>query len=352
MKKYNQNSLYYSNRHLFGNKALFYVLVGGRGRGKTFSTMNYCLRKFFKHGEKFIWLRLTETSTKKLLQNNCADFIDSLLMEKWHIQSIYSKNETVYINGKEACRIYPLSTFFNEKGVALNKKSPTVTYKKLDPLQTKDKIKATIKKFKNIVLDEMNKEKNERKTFDISYAFVNQLENICRLDTDRRIILMGNSLEEASDILVGCFKFIPDAAKFGIHKIPRKKCIIDYIEDSEEFKQKRKESIAGMLAPEESTFTNIVLSDGDLVTDKKPGKPTQIIQFGPARKFSLHNDIITRLKVSDGSKIEVIAMQPYIPGIPFYKERAKQIIDMAQQRLFKFDSNLTLKLFYKEIKNL
>lgn len=314
--------------------------------------MNYCLRRFFKHGEKFIWLRLTESSAKKLLQNNCADFIDSLLMEKWKITSIYSKSETVYINGREACRIYPLSTFYNQKGVALNKSAPTVKYSKLSQEQTTAAIKSTIKKFKIIVLDEMNKEKNERRTFDLSYAFVNQLENICRFDTDRRIILMGNTLEEASDIMVGCFKFIPDATKFGIHKIPSKKCIIDYIEDSEKYSQKRQESIAGLLAPTESTFTNKIVSDIDLVTTQRPGKPTLIIQFNESTKFVVCNDIVTRLKVSDGSKLQTIAMRPYIPGLPYYPDTAKSVLDMAQQRLFKFDSNLTLKLFYKEMKNI
>ena len=50
----------------------------------------------------------------------------------------------------------------------------------------------------------MNREKNEKRSFDILYAFTNQLENLVRSTKTRvRVICIGNTLEEASDILSG-----------------------------------------------------------------------------------------------------------------------------------------------------
>lgn len=349
IKAYARKTLYYINRCILGIKALFYILIGGRGCGKTYSTQNYCLRKFFKHGELFIWFRLTEASAQKLLQRNAADFIDSKLIEKWKITSITTQNDLVFINGKEAARILPLSTFYSSKGVALNKSGKMqVKDKQLTETESAKKISRAIKKYRTLVLDEMNREKNEKKTFDISYAFVNQLENICRLDTDRRIFLLGNSLEEASDIMAGCFNFIPN--ELGIYKLKRKNAVIHYIEDSEEYKKARSKSIAGMLMPEESTFTNVIKSDMALIQQRAIPKPTAIIRFSNTKYFTLCGTIITQYKQQNTSKLPVYAMVPYLSGIPYYKDQAKKIIDMAQQRLFKFDQLLTLKLFYKEIK--
>ena len=50
----------------------------------------------------------------------------------------------------------------------------------------------------NICLDEMNREQNEKRSFDILYAFTNQLENLVRSTKTRvRVICIGNTLEEA-----------------------------------------------------------------------------------------------------------------------------------------------------------
>ena len=353
MKKIINKAIYYVNRAVFGIVALFIILIGGRGIGKTYSTQNYCLRRFFKHGEKFLWMRLTENSAKKLLERDAADFLDSQLIEKWKITDIKVKGDVVYLNGKEAARILPLSTFYNSKGVALNKKGKAVVRnKELSESESKALIKKEIKKYRTIVLDEMNREKNEAKRFSISYAFVSQLENICRLDTDRRIILLGNTLDEASDILAESFNFIPEDGKFGIYRLHKKRAVIHYIEDSEEYQKKRAISIAGILAPNESTFTNSIKSDLALIEKKKVGNPSFIIRFSNTVYFTVCGNVVTRLKQPPHSKLAVIAMKPYLAGYSFYKDKFNRIIEMAQQRLFTFDKMITLKLFYKEIKNL
>ena len=100
----------------------------------------------------------------------------------------------------------------------------------------------------------MNREKNERKTFDIVYAFTNQLENLVRSTKQRlRVICIGNTLEEASDILSN-FNFLPE--EFGRYKLHKKRAVIEYIEPSEKYKTRRKGTVADILMPDASTFTN------------------------------------------------------------------------------------------------
>ena len=61
----------------------------------------------------------------------------------------------------------------------------------------------------NICLDEMNREESEKNTFDITYAFANQIENLIRSTKRKvRIICIGNTLQEASDIMAP-FNFFP-----------------------------------------------------------------------------------------------------------------------------------------------
>ena len=47
----------------------------------------------------------------------------------------------------------------------------------------------------NIAIDEFEREKGEKNTFDILYSLVNQLENIVRSTKDRmKIFFLGNTL--------------------------------------------------------------------------------------------------------------------------------------------------------------
>ena len=353
-KDYHQG-IYYNPSHAFGYNALFYIFIGGRGCGKTVSALNYCLKKFFKKGKRFLWLRLKEPSVKALLANNAKDFIDSALLEKYGITGLRTEGNVVFVSTvpepskksdyKEMCKIMALSTFYIMKGVALNKKS------QIDVLQKeieKNVLKG-VKKYSTIVLDEMNQERSEKKTFDISYSFVNALETTCRTDLDRRIILCGNTLEEGSDILSNCFDFIPN--ELGTYDIKRKNCVIDYIDDSEKYKAERKNSIAGILAPNESTFTNKIASDLDLVIKgKAPSNPSYIIRFDTGKDFVVCSGVITKQKVSKYANIRIVAMRPYLVGVPYYKELAAEVLVKAQTMLFKFDMLKTLKQFYSEIK--
>ena len=348
MRQYKSKTFFINTRAVYGMKWIFLVMCGGRGCGKTFDTQNHILRRFFKKGKKSLWMRLKPSSCQKLLANDGRDFFDAKLVIKWKLDEhkIETKGNCIYIDGKELVRVVAISTFYQDKGIA----GLSGHAWKRDPenRNAKREINKTVSKYDYIVLDECNIEtRAEKRTFDITYAFVNQLETICRLDTNKRIVLLGNTLSEASDILAECFGFIPD--KPGIYRLKNKHAVIWSIEDSDKYKEARAHSIAGMLAPEESTFTNVIDSDLELVTRKQLGKQTQIIRFKTNKYFVMCGNVVTCQKASATAKLPTVAMRPYMAGYPYYKDKAAEIILQAQQRKLEFDKLITLKLFMKEI---
>ena len=333
---------WYSVRHMLGyaNWAMFYILLGGREAGKSYSVTDFFCRQFWNKGIPFIWLRLTEAAARKLLQNNAEKLVDPDLRRKYDLDLVTSGNNVYHItkrsnpdkNGKTKiiekklfARVYALSTFYNDKGSIFDKdflNDPNMRY--------------------NIAIDEFEREKGEKNTFDITYSLVNQLENLIRSTKDRvRIFFLGNTLEDASDILCA-FNFIPE--NFGIYKLKSKRCVIEYIEPSEAYLKRRKGTIADILLPTASTFTNKVNTDDTLV-DKSPLiTPKYVIKFTKNEKdwFTVWNSNI--VSKYNGEKKQVIAMRPYLDEV-FSVEVQKQMITLFDTRSFTYRNLITFKQF-------
>lgn len=333
---------WYSIRHMLGyaNWAMFYILLGGREAGKSYSVTDFFCRQFKNKGIPFIWLRLTEAASRKLLQNNAEKLVDPDLRRKYDLDLVTSGNNVYHIikrsnpdkNGKTKivekklfARVYALSTFYNDKGSIFDKdflNDPNMRY--------------------NIAIDEFEREKGEKNTFDITYSLVNQLENLVRSTKDRvRIFFLGNTLEDASDILCA-FNFIPE--NFGIYKLKSKRCVIEYIEPSEAYLKRRKGTIADILLPTASTFTNKVNTDDTLV-DKSPLiTPKYVIKFTKNEKdwFTVWNSNI--VSKYNGEKKQVIAMRPYLDEV-FSAEVQKQMITLFDTRSFTYRNLITFKQF-------
>lgn len=164
------------------------------------------------------------------------------------------------VDKKLFARVYNLSTFYNDKGSIFDKdflNDPKMRY--------------------NIAIDEFEREKGEKNTFDITYSLVNQLENLVRSTKERiKIFFLGNTLEDASDILCA-FNYIPE--EFGIYKLKSKRAVIEYIEPSESYLKRRKGTIADILLPTASTFTNKVNVDNTLVNKAPLVSPNYVIKF-------------------------------------------------------------------------
>ena len=171
------------------------------------------------------------------------------------------------------------------------------------------------------------------------------MENLVRSTKEKlRIFLIGNTLEEASDILT-MFDFIPE--QYGRYKIRKKKCIIDYLPPSEKYKQRRKGTVADLLTPEASNFTNEIAFDRSLIWKGRLEKPTAIIHFSKTEKYTVWDGKI--IAQYNGERcVTNIAMRPYIDLI-FTTQLRDQVIEMFDNRALLYRNLITNKKFQKAI---
>lgn len=335
-----------TTRAIMGNDwAMFYILVGGREGGKSYDVTHMYVRQFLQKGRPFYWLRLTEASKKKLLNNNAEKLIDKDLRRRYNLD-IVTSGDNVYCVTKRAKKdkdgrerilekklmatVLDLSTFYNDKGSALYDKNF------LDDEAM----------YYNIAMDEMNREANERNTFDIVYAFANQIENIIRSTKKRvRIICIGNMLEDASDILAA-FNFIPE--EFGRYYLRSKRCIVDYIEPSEKYLARRKGTAADILSGSSSTFTNEIKVDKSLISKARRHRPTAIIKFSKNKKdwFTIWDGKI--IAQYNNEHQMVIPMRPYLDEV-FSLENRNAVITAFDSRLYTYHTLIDFKLFQKNL---
>ncbi|MEG2914924.1 MAG: phage DNA encapsidation protein [Oscillospiraceae bacterium] len=325
---------WYTVRSIMGYSwAIFYILLGAREAGKSYAVMEHFLEDYFKKGKEFIWLRLTEASTKKLLNNNAMQLFDASLMTKYGInhKDLLVKGNQVFYRSKPICKVLALSTFYSDKGVA----------------HFEDKEFADEMFAYNICCDEFQRERNEKNTFDITYAFVNQLENLVRHKTNCRIFLIGNTVEECSDILT-LFNFIPET--FGRYKLKKKRAVIDYIPPSQKYLERRKGSIADILAPDASTFTNEQKFDRSKIYKGRLRKPKYIIQFRNNMFTVWDDNVVCRWNKENKP---IIAMIPLlINNSVFRSELRDEVILTNYEKRYMFRDLLTQKLFDKCIKEI
>ena len=330
---------FYLLRSILGYQwAMFLFLLGGREAGKSYSVTEFYVNQWKKKGRPFYWLRLTEASQRKLLNNNAEKLIDPDIRRKYNLDLV-TRGDAVYEvtkrdragkirEKKMMARVLALSTFYNDKGSGLFDKDflddPNMYY--------------------NICLDEMNREKNEKNSFDIVYAFVNQLENLIRSTKQRvRIICIGNTLEEASDILCA-FNFIPE--EFGRYKLKSKRAVIEYMEPTDAYLERRKGTVADLLSPTSSTFTNKIDVDTTLVTKQRLVRPSYIIKFTRDDQFTVWDGNI--VAQYNHEKVPIVAMRPYLDNL-FNTERRDTIIEMFDTRSFLFRNLITQKQFKKSL---
>ena len=336
------NREWYSLRSILGYWwAMFLFLLGGREAGKSYAVTDFFCRQWRCYGRPFYWLRLTDASQKKLLANNAEKLIDPDLRRKYNLDivtngtnvyEVLERDEKGKVKKKALmARVLALSTFYNDKGNGLFDKDflndPNMYY--------------------NICFDEMNREKNEKKSFDIVYAFTNQMENIVRSTKKRlRCICIGNTLEEASDMLCA-LNFLPE--DFGRYKIKSKRAIVEYIEPSEKYLTRRKGTVADILMPQASTFTNKIETDNSLIDKRRLMVPKQVIKFTKDKEdwFTLWDNGIL-VQYNNEKCSNVVAMKPYLDE-PFNVELKNNIYMLFDSRCFRFKNLITFKRFQQEL---
>lgn len=310
--------------------AMFYVILGGRMTGKSYSLTKFLIKqhKKYKKNVKNYWLRISESSTQAMLANKANKLVDPDLVETYNM-SLSTKGMTVYNHSEKFIEVMPLSKMAKLKGVAFFDKNFTGIY--------------------NIVLDEFQLEQGEKRTsFDILYNFIGMLENIVRTTKNRvRVFLVGNTLEEASSILKA-FNFLPEG--FGRFYLKRKRCIIDNIAPTDEYLADRKGSVADILGGGEmSNYTNELKKDISLISKERLSTPKYKIIFGKQKNKQYlvwNNNVITRYK---GQPInESISMRPYLDE-RYSPERKQIVLDMFDAQHYKFDTLITLSYFQSEL---
>ena len=353
---------FYKLRSILGyDYMIYYFLLGGRMAGKSYAVTDFYISQFMQYGRPFYWLRLTEAGTRKLLLNNAEKLVDPDLRRRYNLnlktrgENVY--NVTVDENGVEhktlMCKVLALSTFYSDKGQGFFDLSYLQDHKD---------------GYYNICLDEMNREANERNSFDIVYAFANEIENIIRNTKHNvRIICIGNTLQEASDLLCAV-NFLPD--HFGRFKLVKnkkkliqmikeykhaknskeyqvihekykdidfgKRAIVEYMEPTDSYRAMRNGSAAEILAGNSSTFTNEVEIDSSLIArHKRFIKPTSIIKFHKEKEswFTIWDGNI--ISPYNGQKATSISMRPYIDD-RFFPDLQKQIITLFDTRSYSF----------------
>lgn len=333
---------------LFGNDwAKWFILLGGREAGKSYAVMRWGVINKLKRPDdfKFYWFRLNDVQKRKLLASGASKFIDPDIADKFGIKTM-SKGDTIYTYKEveretksgnvvtekkdinEFATVLSCSTFYNDKGIGY--------------------FDANYKGEYYIVLDEMNREQNEANRFDIVYAFCNQLENVLRSVHNRvRIICIGNTLDEASDIL-SAFNFIPDT--FGRYKLKSKQAIVDYIAPNEKYKERRAKALSTQLIADSSTITNEVVIDRSLLVNKRKCiRPTSIIKFDKSTDawFTVWDGNVIRQY--RGESQTGIAMVQYIDE--FYdREIAQSVIRRFNARAYYYTEISTFKKFQKQLR--
>lgn len=308
---------------------MLFVLLGAREAGKSYAVMEYFLNAWKRKGIPFYWLRLNEASTKKLLANNAEKLVDADLLRRFKLD-LTVKGSTVYDGDKKMATVLALSTFANDKGVGYFDKDflkdPRMEY--------------------HIALDEFELEKTQRRQGDIAYQFVQQIENIIRSTKERvKIFLIGNTLEEASDILT-MLGFIPE--KFGRYTLKSKKAVIDYIPPTEAYKARRRGTIQDILAGSHSNFTNEIESDRALITKARLSRPTMRIVFTKEVSFTVWDDKVIAAYNGEVTPI-TIAMRPYL-DLLFDQQQRDHVIGIFDLRGFYYHNLITFKRFQKEIR--
>lgn len=329
-KKQMRDSEWYGVRSILGyyNWAVFYIILGAREAGKSYSVMDFMVRQWKKNGIPFIWLRLNEASMKKMLNNDAEKFVDADLVRKYGLK-LKVKGNNVYDDGKKMATILALSTFANDKGVALF---------------DNEFLKDGQMKY-HICLDEFQLEKTQRSQGDIAYQFVQQMENLVRsTKNNMRIFLIGNTLEEASDILT-LFNFIPE--EFGRYKLKSKRAVIDYLPPTDAYIKRRTGTVGDILAGNHSNFTNKIDFDRTLINKSRLIKPTATIHFTKDVVFTVWDGKTIATHNGENPKTK-IAMRPYI-DLVFDAKLRDQIIQIFDTRGFMYKNLITNKKFQKEI---
>ena len=251
------DNIYLNANHLFsyysGGYRIF-IIVGARGRGKSFWAKRYCLKRLFRQKKKFTWIRPTESAVDTLKEFDGYKFYEDIVNA-----NTFNERYDIKISGDGTIN-YKL---FDDSEEDI----PFEHAGYLMALSTFHKLKGnTFTEIKTIVFDEFIPEVGEVVRGDRARQFVNTVETICRLSKDTVIIMLANALDKGDRILNLFFQNIKE---HGYYFNKEKLACMLYLPDSKEFNDRRFESISGKIiknTPYEDTIaSNKFLSMAEVI---------------------------------------------------------------------------------------
>ena len=331
-KKLYEEKEWYTIRSILGNQwANWFVLIGARERGKTFTVQDYVLNCFFNPKSKlyhvpFYWMRLNDIAIKNMVMNNGAKMFEPLLVRKYKLEGIKVRGDSVFLGDLLLCRVYGLSTAYNSKGSAI---FDAKTFKGV-----------------NIIVDEVALEKGQKKTFDVVYNLKMQIENIVRSERDNvKVFMMLNNTEECPEVLA-MFGYVP--IHFGVWKLKRKHCVIDYIPNNAAYEKRRSKALANEIDTGTGNFTNKFVKDLSLLYKGRLDHPLMVVKYSKDMSdwFTIWDGNV--ICPYNGEKKQSIAMKRYIDDT-FLPELRDSIIEQEDVRAFKYKDILTQSLWRKNM---
>lgn len=350
----NASSEWYSGRTLWGhNWARWFILLGSRERGKSYDTMDFFLRQWYRSGgvRVFYWIRLYENEQKTLLADNALKLIDPDLKRKWiesHGYELYTNNTEVYVVKRDAknkiikgskkllCHVLSLAGAGSSKGVGFF---------------DKDYLKQP-NAFYNICLDEFNRSPGQKKTFDIVNNLKVQLENLIRSTPDKvRIVCIANNVGSCCELLAS-WNFIPH--EFGIYKLRSKGVLIHFIPNSTQYVARRSKSALNRAFPieDDSAYTNEVIMDRSLIDKRRVTKPHAIIKFKKPEDtwFVIWDNGIIRPYKNEQCKV-IYPMRQYLDEV-YNQEWVNMILENFNNRVFSYSDLTTFIKFQSQLEQL
>lgn len=319
-------SKYYSVRSLLGYHDIwFYIIIGARGCGKTFSTLDYFIRKWKKEKTPFVWIRLSKISVDELLANNAELFIPHELVKRYDLH-LSTSGMDVFDGEERMARIISLSEAAKHKGSAMF------------DLEDND--------YFHCCVDEVQREPGERVLFDIVYNLSSILETMVRFKQDKiKIFMTCNALGASNDICSN-FNFVP--VKHGLYRLKKKKALIHFVPDSENYRMEREKTVGGILQGDQSNFTNKIEIDKTLLWKKRLIRPNYLIKFTKDVRtwYTVWDDKV--IAQYNNEKVFAIPMRPRLDE-KYTKKQVETILKIYNAKGFRFKDISTKLKFENEL---
>ena len=206
-------SLYYNPNKLLSYNRILNFIIGARGIGKTYGYKKFCINRFLKHGEQFIYLKRYKTDVKGVEQ-----FFDTVSQD-FPESTFKVKGRELYIDDKLAGWVMPLSSWQSVK----SREFPNVC---------------------TILYDEFLLEKSSKQSYmqDEPKALLNFMDTVIRNRDNARCICMSNAVSVVNPFFL-YFNLIPNIDK----RYNAYESIVVEIPDSVDFTEERNKTKFGKL---------------------------------------------------------------------------------------------------------